>query len=286
MCGVAETVAPHKMGAALTYARRYALFSLVGIAGEDDLDAPDLLPSTDVTDRSAAKQVHAQISKDRRPNPVLDAGSSAILRDELIAEIRGCSDEDCLAKWAKRRLPAKNMLLSEDAANVEAVFTFELERRRGEEPARSPAAATDAKANLPVDNPQNPPAMGNQRARGGTENLPLKRDRIVRDKTHLRFVATLPCLVCRREPCDAHHVKLAQPRMLGRKVSDEFTVPLCRDHHRELHRHGSERAWWASVNVNPLEKARDFWEATLSGRIALERSVESGNAFTEKAVPS
>src|ERR1700724_3240494 len=42
VCPVSETAAPHKMGAALTYARRYALFTLVGIAGEDDLDAPDL----------------------------------------------------------------------------------------------------------------------------------------------------------------------------------------------------------------------------------------------------
>src|SRR5258707_13594405 len=42
VCAVSETAAPHRMGAALTYARRYALFTLVGIAGEDDLDAPDL----------------------------------------------------------------------------------------------------------------------------------------------------------------------------------------------------------------------------------------------------
>jgi hypothetical protein len=42
VCPVSETSAPHRMGAALTYARRYALFTLVGIAGEDDLDAPDL----------------------------------------------------------------------------------------------------------------------------------------------------------------------------------------------------------------------------------------------------
>src|SRR6185436_19318902 len=45
VCPVTETAAPHRMGAALTYARRYALFTLVGIAGEDDLDAPDLLLS-------------------------------------------------------------------------------------------------------------------------------------------------------------------------------------------------------------------------------------------------
>ena len=42
VCAVSETATPHRMGAALTYARRYALFTLVGIAGEDDLDAPDL----------------------------------------------------------------------------------------------------------------------------------------------------------------------------------------------------------------------------------------------------
>src|SRR5205807_7056747 len=44
VCAVSETARPHRMGAALTYARRYALFTLVGIAGEDDLDAPDLNP--------------------------------------------------------------------------------------------------------------------------------------------------------------------------------------------------------------------------------------------------
>src|SRR5271169_2918793 len=45
VCPVSETAAPHRLGAALTYARRYALFALVGIAGEDDLDAPDLSPA-------------------------------------------------------------------------------------------------------------------------------------------------------------------------------------------------------------------------------------------------
>ena len=46
VCAVSETATPHRMGAALTYARRYALFTLVGIAGEDDLDAPDLATPT------------------------------------------------------------------------------------------------------------------------------------------------------------------------------------------------------------------------------------------------
>jgi hypothetical protein len=85
-----------------------------------------------------------------------------------------------------------------------------------------------------------------------------------RNKVHLAFVAAQPCLACRRSPCDAHHLKFAQPRTLGRKVSDEFTVPLCRDHHRELHRNGNEMAWWANVQVAPIEAAKDFWDATLS----------------------
>src|ERR1700733_12047337 len=49
VCAISETATPHRMGAALTYARRYALFALVGIAGEDDLDAPDLTTPTQPT---------------------------------------------------------------------------------------------------------------------------------------------------------------------------------------------------------------------------------------------
>ncbi len=49
VCTIGETVTPHRMGAALTYARRYALFTLVGIAGEDDVDAPDLTTPTSQT---------------------------------------------------------------------------------------------------------------------------------------------------------------------------------------------------------------------------------------------
>ena len=84
-----------------------------------------------------------------------------------------------------------------------------------------------------------------------------------RNKAHLAFVGAQPCLVCQRCPCDAHHLKFAQPRALGRKVSDEFTVPLCREHHNELHRHGNEMAWWANLQIAPLETARELWEATL-----------------------
>jgi hypothetical protein len=272
VCGTAEIAAPHKMGAALTYARRYALFSLVGIAGEDDLDAPDLLTSTDSSpDRITPTQAPAQISKDRRNKPILEPVSSAILGDELVVEIRGCSGADSLANWAKRRLDSKNALTKEDAARVEAAFTLAINGQPHEGPAKSPAA--EEKIPRSGINSERSPANASQPVMGSAPSCPLNKTQIVRDKTHLRHVSALPCLICQRTPCDAHHVKLAQPRMLGRKVSDEFVVPLCRDHHRDLHRHGNERAWWANVNLNPLEKARGFWEASL-----LDRFSHSGKA--------
>jgi hypothetical protein len=90
--------------------------------------------------------------------------------------------------------------------------------------------------------------------------LPLPRR--LRDKSHLQFVAEQPCLVCGRQPCDAHHLRFAQSRGLGLKVSDEFTVPLCRAHHRELHQFGKEVGWWARKNIEPIGIARQLWLET------------------------
>ena len=74
--------------------------------------------------------------------------------------------------------------------------------------------------------------------------LAIAEPKRLRDKAHLKFVASQPCLVCGREPCDPHHLRFAQPRAIGLKVSDEFTVPLCRGHHRQLHQVGNEVTWW------------------------------------------
>jgi hypothetical protein len=86
--------------------------------------------------------------------------------------------------------------------------------------------------------------------------------RRIRDRDHVRFVAQQTCLVCGRQPCDAHHLRFAQNRALGRRVSDEFTVPLCRGHHRDLHRHGDEEAWWQKVDLDPTDAARALWLKT------------------------
>jgi len=92
--------------------------------------------------------------------------------------------------------------------------------------------------------------------------LAIAEPKRLRNKAHLKFVASQPCLICGRQPSDPHHLRFAQPRAIGLKVSDEFTVPLCRGYHRQLHQTGDERAWWDSHRVNALEIARGLWERT------------------------
>ena len=92
--------------------------------------------------------------------------------------------------------------------------------------------------------------------------LAIAEPKRLRDKAHLRFVASQPCLVCGHLPSDPHHLRFAQPRALGLKVSDEFTVPLCRDHHQQLHQAGNELAWWHDLSINALEIAKGLWERT------------------------
>jgi hypothetical protein len=95
--------------------------------------------------------------------------------------------------------------------------------------------------------------------------LTLPEPRRMRDREHVRSVAQHPCLICGRLPSDAHHLRFAQSRALGRKVSDEFTVPLCRGHHRGVHRCGDEAAWWKSTGVDPVVAARALWLETRRG---------------------
>ncbi len=289
VCQISET--PHRMGAALTYARRYALFALVGIAGEDDLDAPDLLtePSPAVApDKSGGAQNGHKPSSGRihKPKPLLDAGASAALRDRLVEEIAGLSDAEDLALWAHRSLPAKNTLTADDARAVEAAYEAGLNTSAKqsslevlEQPSLPAGCSLDAEFTLndlqaaipppseheheiPAANGSTP-AHDQQTATKTKIVSPLIKTMRKRNKAHLAFVAAQPCLVCKRSPCDAHHLRFAQPRSLGRKVSDEFTVPLCRDHHQQLHHHGNEAAWWANAQIAPMAVAKDLWTVTL-----------------------
>jgi ERF superfamily len=261
VCSSSETGAPHRMGAALTYARRYALFALVGIAGEDDLDAPDTLiepplarsSDQDLRGEPLKKPSKATIHKP----PLLDIDASGGLRDVLVTELRALQEGDELTSWAQRRLPAKNTLILDDARIVEATYRSILDTVLGtEELTSSDGSSTAAiEQQAPRDSVID---LGNDLTAESVTplNKPLRR----RSKAHLAFVRAQPCLVCQRQPCDPHHLKFAQTRALGRKVSDEFTVPVCRDHHTELHRHGNEMAWWGNLQISPLEVAKDLWQ--------------------------
>jgi hypothetical protein len=92
----------------------------------------------------------------------------------------------------------------------------------------------------------------------------LRKTVRLRDKDHRKYVLRQPCLVCGRVPSDPHHLTFTQPRALGRRVSDEFTVPVCRVHHRELHRSADEAAWWRRLNIDPLPAALQLWQQTRS----------------------
>jgi ERF superfamily len=294
VCAASEIAAPHRMGAALTYARRYALFTLVGIAGEDDLDAPDLEPMPRIaTDRpngsnGGALNGHshtAGVSDGRRraqapqiAAPLLPADQSALERDRLLAELGALQSNDEAAAWAQRNLKTKQTLIAADAQFVEAAFRTKLAAVGDDKPAPElPEPAQDqpgAEATQPTADTPKPDVRskepGTRRGRAPAKTIRL------RDTSHRRYVSTQPCLVCARSPADPHHLRYAQPRALGRKVSDEFTVPLCRVHHRELHRHGAETAWWQSIKIDPLPVAKTLWEHT-----RLDGMTRAETAFAE-----
>jgi hypothetical protein len=80
----------------------------------------------------------------------------------------------------------------------------------------------------------------------------------------------------RRAPSGAHHIKFADARAMGRRVSDKYTVPICGLHRRELHWRGNERTWWQSRGIDPLPVAGNLWEsshAVASATAGNERSV-------------
>ena len=385
VCALADLAQPRRMGAALTYARRYALFSLVGVAGEDDLDAPDLELKVEPT-RAAPANGAAGPNGAKPPigpangrgkggapilvAPALPAGPAAALRDRLIGEIDRLSGSDDAAAWAATGLPAKAALPLKDAQAVEARFRdrvgrFEAATEAAGAPAGPRAAAAapagetsqpsiateaaaaalvppsldaavvadadaladaDAEAAAPTEpiapspaqpgpssaldpppdagappsSPDAPPdadappsspdaprppaslaasaAGGDPERPGAGEQLlkppplapagrgPVAKPIRLRDPEHRKFVARQPCVVCGRRPSDPHHLRYLQPRALGRKVSDEFTVPLCRGHHRELHRAGDERRWWGERGLDPEPIALELWRRSREGR--------------------
>jgi hypothetical protein len=158
-----------------------------------------------------------------------------------------------LAVWAFRSLPLKNALTEDDAKAVEAAY---LEKVSGQSDQAAGSAQQPAAANGNKAGPDAELSAGNLTGVFPEIKKPIRK----RSKAHLAFVASQPCVVCQKTPCDAHHLKIAQPKALGRKVSDEFTVPLCRVHHNELHRHGNEKNWWANLQIMPMPIAKELWQ--------------------------
>jgi hypothetical protein len=320
VCQLSETSAPRRMGAALTYARRYALFTMVGIAGEDDLDAPpDAINDAGEGHKAVATGLAPNSSRPPAParpsqfqpgngtNPPvrekLGAEASAAIRAQLVQEIETLPEDD-LQPRAIAILKSKNRLSVVDAKLVEDAFAA---RMAQQEPSVE-AMTTDQPASLPADPvlTQAPPTSGDvvKRPRGRPRKvkpvveplisppvasapvvdecpaapapaevdtapgkidesvLTISEPRRLRDKAHLKFVGSQPCLICARSPADAHHLKFTQSRAMGRKVSDEFTVPLCRTHHRDNHNFGDEVAWWERRAIDPVATARMLWIST------------------------
>jgi hypothetical protein len=148
-------------------------------------------------------------------------------------------------------LPAKNQLSATDAHEVEEAFASKL-------------------ALIQAQGTKSDDVLSQERSTEQTSaTIRLNKSvfvfpepRRIRDRDHIRHVIKQPCLVCGRRPSDPHHLRFTQSRALGRKVSDEFTVPLCRAHHREVHRFGNEESWWRNTGIDPLAAARSLWLET------------------------
>jgi hypothetical protein len=316
VCQLSETSAPRRMGAALTYARRYALFTMVGIAGEDDLDAPDSASDQPQPNKAgealalnaSPQPAPARSSQPRTTDPAtppvrekLNAEDSVTVRTQLIQEIQTLPEGD-LQPRAIAILKAKNRLSTDDAKLVEQAFAIRMaeqqpsiealttdqptsisagpilpqpllastgavKRPRGR-PRKVKLIDAEQSASLPIasepivaGSPATPAPTRADTAPGKIDKsvLTISEPRRLRDKAHLKFVGSQPCLICARSPADAHHLKFTQPRAMGRKVSDEFTVPLCRTHHRDIHSFGD---WWGRRAIDPVATARTLWIST------------------------
>jgi len=180
----------------------------------------------------------------------LAPGASNRLWQQLVIELEQLKDTEALAGWARRALSIKNQLAKSDAQAVEDAFAARLARLGESMPDRSEHPKGNGRDNQPSE------------ADPGDQVTVISKPVRERDREHLKFVSSQPCLVCGRTPSDAHHIKFAEQRAVGRKVSDRFTVPICRLHHRELHRRGNERAWWVGQAIDPLLVAAVLWGKT------------------------
>jgi hypothetical protein len=290
VCRTSEISAPRRMGAALTYARRYALFTMVGIAGESDADLDGLndVPGVAATEKTSADAAPAPSGTKPAEPADMTSEQSTERCDQLLDQIRRWESLKVLHAEAIKMMRAKNCLQAPHAKLIENEFQAKmalLERegrgvpsQEGQVSAKGEGAAPTRRRqtqnkSVDVNNqvdivPPSKPEDDSSQA-GAIEPQSFKIDKSLlafgeprrrRDKLHLRFVATQPCLICGRTPSDPHHLRFAQPRAMGRKSSDEFVVPLCRTHHRQNHNVGDELVWWKPTMIDPLDVALNLWK--------------------------
>jgi len=194
---------------------------------------------------------------------------------------------------------AKNTLTANDAGAVEAAFRDRMQILQSDQAGPSP---TDQLVGVPLhsaaqpkeslftpdrltsDGPPSRPAQEPGGKRVDKSVLAIAEPRRYRNKDHLTFVAQQSCLLCGRMPSDPHHLRFTQPRALGRKVSDEFVAPLCRIHHREVHRSGDERAWWKQAGIDPVKVARRLWRITRTNDGTLKPNLRTSPAAVDAAL--
>ena len=169
-----------------------------------------------MADRATKEQVNSD-------NARLKSQLSTVLRDQLLGELKEVNSVDAAAIWARRILPAKNSLNIVDAAQLENAFQAKLAALE---------SGVDSEPQPPLFGSAHNPAKSLQR-KGSVSTRPSTNERVktniltyseprrVRDREHVKFVAGHPCLICGRRPADPHHLRFAQSRALGRKVSDE-----------------------------------------------------------------
>ena len=218
-------------------------------------------------------------------SPVLDPDGSATLRDQLLTDVDRLSSADAAATWAHRIMAAKNSLAAADAQRVEDAFAAKMAAFGCDdgEVINAPLSASESgQTRLPQNPGAAEPSDVSVSDRVDKSLLALPEPRRFRDKVHCKYVSKQPCLICGRQPADAHHLRFAQHRALGRKVSDEFIVPLCRGHHREVHRSGDEASWWNRAGIDPVGVARTLWTETHPLRTAA-KAANLGQATAARA---
>src|SRR5262249_29969094 len=246
---------------------------------DDDLDAPDLCdgplspsavdgsfkPTDDQLRLAPPRPGNGHDGRGRKSDiPItLDSERSAALREKLLMAAGNIASAGLASAGAREALSDKNSLTATDAKLVEDAFERRLSRLPSSE------AATPSNDDPSVSQIAGPQVIATAestdagQAKGIDKSiLTVAAPRRYRNREHLRYVAQQACLICGRKQCDPHHLRYLQPRALGRKASDEFAVPLCRSHHRAVHRASDEQAWWKAAGIDPVKVARQLWRQT------------------------